>query len=179
MPSGAFRLPGGGRKLTSVELEELLAARVFQERAEKNRVTRSMIMQWAGLLVEDLGVGLELSNGWLEGFLLRHNFVLRCATNKPALSDSVIVDRAVHFVSHIRGLIDEYRIRQDNIYSLDETALFFDHDKDTTIDIRGSRSVQVSNNSNFRSNLFEQKRSESLDFLQRLRLVESYCLQFS
>jgi hypothetical protein len=76
LPRTACRQPGGGRKPSSVELEEMLFARVLQERLEKKRVTRSMIVEWATLLRDEQETDLQLSKGWLEGFLERHNFVL-------------------------------------------------------------------------------------------------------
>ena len=87
---------------------------------------------------------LDFSQGCLEGFLGRHEFVLRKTTNKPTHSDAELADRAAKFIMHLRGLIAEYGIEDSNIYSLDDTALFFDHQKGSTIDNRGATHVPVS-----------------------------------
>jgi transposase len=142
-PQSAFRLPGGGRKLSLDELEAALVAQILSERANKNRVTRTMIVQWAVELSQEQELGLTFSHGWLHGFLLRHGFVTRAATNKPFLSDAEVVKRATDFVLHVKALVDTYQISVENIFCLDETALFFDHNKHGTIDIRGARHIPV------------------------------------
>ena len=140
---GAFRVEGAGRHLTSLELEIELAGKILSVRHEKQRVTRTLIVHWARALATEYDVDMEFSQGWLEGFLNRHDFVLRRATSKPVLSDSVIVERGASFILHIKSLIREYNIAVENIYSFDETSLFFDHCKNTTIDVRGATHVPI------------------------------------
>ncbi|KAF0739805.1 hypothetical protein Ae201684P_015142 [Aphanomyces euteiches] len=122
----AKRLSGGGRPLTSVEHEEILFERILYERSLKLRVTRSMI----------------LIKGWLERFLERHDFVLRQPTRKQLPTDEQVVERALSFYNTARHLINVHGLTPDCIYNLDETAIFFDHDK-STIDIRGAHDVAV------------------------------------
>ena len=100
-------------------------------------------MSWAQEFSQGWGIGLSFSHGWLQGFLSRQRFVIRKATNKPFLSDEEVVGRAISFVLHFKALIDEYHVRPENIFSLDETALFFDHEKQGTIDVRGYHHVPV------------------------------------
>ena len=139
----AYRLSGGGRKLTSEELEAILLERIFFERSNKNRVTRTMIVDWGIELAEELDVELGFSHGWLDGYLSRHELVLRAVTNKPTLTLEETVDRAVSFVLHLKALVREYQVTPENIWCLDETALFFDHDRGGTIERRGARHVLV------------------------------------
>jgi len=140
--SASFRLPGAGRKLSDYELECLLVEQITDARLEKIRVTRSRIIQWAKELADD-ETNLSSSSGWLEKFLQRHNFVLRKVTNKPSLRDTELVDRASRFILHVKRLIMQNNIRLENIYCLDETALFFDHSDARTIHFSGARHVQV------------------------------------
>jgi len=141
----SYRLSGGGRKLSSNELEELLVEHILEQRLQGLRVTRMMVVQWGRELAvdDDEASSLQFSHGWLQKFLDRHDFVLRKATNKPILSDSIIVDRAARFILHVKQLIADYNIQPENIYSLDETALFFEHSDSRTLQERGSRHVQV------------------------------------
>ena len=139
----SYRLPGAGRPLLGAELDELLLNRIISARLEKRRVTRSDVVEWGQELGTEMRVELKFSEGWLESFFHRHQLVQRKATNKPFLSDDEIIERAVDFVRHVKSLITEYGISLQNIYSLDETALFFEHDKDSTLEIKGSRHVPV------------------------------------
>jgi len=141
--SGAYRLSGGGRKLRCDELDELLISRVRSKRHEKERVTRSMISEWGLEVAREFGVDLDCTRGWVDKFMARHELTLRKATNKPVLEDSVIAERAAAFVIHVKALIETHGILQENIFCLDETALFYDHDKDTTVEAKGAKHVQV------------------------------------
>jgi transposase-like protein len=134
----AFRIQGGGQRPNDATLEEILVERILDERHEKNRVTRSMITSWATEMSGDAKNNLSFSHGWLDRFLNRHDFVLRRATNKPSLSDAELVERAARFVLHTKSLISKYNIQPENIYSLDETALFFDHTDGRTVHLRGA-----------------------------------------
>jgi hypothetical protein len=139
----AFRISGGGRKPCATEIEEMLCARIEDWRLQKLRVSRAMIQMWAVELGTGGDVGINFSDGWLQRFFDRHSFVLRRATNKPTLSDAVIVDRAARFIVHIKQLIRDYDVSCENIFCLDETALFFDHNDYRTIDKRGVCHVPV------------------------------------
>jgi len=141
---GAFRITGGGRKPACEELEEELATHITYERSQKHRVTHTMISEWAEELSDQFECDLNFSDGWVDRFMERHGFVLRAATNKPVLDDETIVERGARFILHLRQLLDEFNIARENIYSLDETALFFDHGNTRTVERRGSSHVPVS-----------------------------------
>ena len=111
--------------------------------SRKTACQRDSVSIWARELGVVHGATVHFSHGWLEGFLDRHDLVLRKATNKPTHPDSVIVDRAAQFVAHLKNLIQVHNIEDCNIYSLDETSLFFDTNNDRTVERRGSTDVQV------------------------------------
>ncbi|KAH9159167.1 hypothetical protein LEN26_002478 [Aphanomyces euteiches] len=102
-----------------------------------------MIVSWGQELPSDMEDPLKCSNGWLDKFLNRHNFVIRKGTRKPTLPSQEIVRRAVAFVNHVRNLMQDHNIPKSNIYNFDETAVFFDHTKQTTIDIRGTKDIPI------------------------------------
>ncbi|KAJ0391866.1 hypothetical protein P43SY_004480 [Pythium insidiosum] len=139
-----YRAVGAGRKLLSEELAFLLYSQINEERGERRRVTRNLIELWAKELAQALRIeGFTASNGWIDGFLSRHNLVMRKATNKTKLDEAQIVQRAVDFVHHVRKLIDDHGVTEDNIFNMDETAVFLDHNRGTTVDERGATDVVI------------------------------------
>ncbi|KAJ0390915.1 hypothetical protein ATCC90586_004748 [Pythium insidiosum] len=139
-----YRAVGAGRKLLSEELAFLLYSQINEERGERRRVTRNLIELWAKELAQALRIeGFTASNGWIDGFLSRHNLVMRKATNKTKLDEAQIVQRAVDFVHHVRKLIDDHGVTEDNIFNMDETAVFLDHNRGTTVDKRGATDVVI------------------------------------
>ncbi|KAJ0411414.1 hypothetical protein ATCC90586_007074 [Pythium insidiosum] len=120
-----YRAVGAGRKLLTEELEFLLYWQINEERGERRRVTRNLIELWAKELAQELGIeDFTAFNGWVDGFLSRHNLVMRKATNKTNLDEAQIVQRAVDFVRHVRKLIDDHGVTEDTIFNMDETAVF-------------------------------------------------------
>ncbi|OWY99991.1 Pogo transposable element [Phytophthora megakarya] len=103
-----------------------------------------MIAHWATIWVaEHAGTALQVSNGWIQSFMERNGLVLRRATSKSKLTQKAIVERGVKFIEHVQQLIKEYDIQYSNIYNMDETAVFLDHNRNTTLDVRGAKDVHV------------------------------------
>lgn len=139
-----FRIPSGGRFVVAEELEFLLIERVKSQQAAGTRVTRAMIAHWAARWIEENPTpGLSLSNGWLEGFLERTSLVLRRVTSTPKLGAADVVERGVKFVAHVQKLIADYDIQYSNIYTMDETAVFLDHSRSTTVEECGKSDVLI------------------------------------
>lgn len=138
-----FRLAGGGRKLMSEELEEMLISRIEEERLEKRRVSRTMVVKWAKRYSEFFDVdNFSGSNGWLEGFLERNQFSLRKTSNMSNLSE--IVKRGVSFVRHTHSLIQDYNVEKANVFNFDETSIFVEDDRHVTIERIGQKRVAMS-----------------------------------
>ena len=153
-----FRLGGVGRLVACEELDSLLIAEVREVRSKHLRVTRCRVVEMAAKILWTVAEqpGLALSNGWLGCFLRRHNLVLRKITNKPKLSAEVIATRGANFILHLRKLVRECKIEPQNVINLDETTVFADHDKETTLAERGDTNVPV------RSLGFEKIRSTAV-----------------
>lgn len=148
----ACRLPGGGAKVVGEELHRALTEKTLFERAAQRRVTRSIISAWATSMKADMGLTISICPSWVDRFLQRAGFVLRKATRKPVLTDDELVARGVHFILDVRALVACHNISAENIYNLDETAVFFDHTKATTVHVRGAKDVPI------RSHGFEKQR---------------------
>ena len=79
MKEKRFRLDGGGRKLTDVELEEVLSW-IQQQRLNMLCVSKKLIIFKAKSIYdekcgdnEELKAGFVASNGWLTKFMKRNN----------------------------------------------------------------------------------------------------------
>lgn len=101
------RLGGGGRHLTFKELDEELARTVREMRSKKLRVSRRIIMMKAEKLFnpEDGEGDFKASRGWLERFLVRHNFRLRVPTSKcqkPPSNYASVLAKFVVYLSELR-----------------------------------------------------------------------------
>uniref|UniRef100_A0A914HFV8 HTH CENPB-type domain-containing protein n=1 Tax=Globodera rostochiensis TaxID=31243 RepID=A0A914HFV8_GLORO len=72
------RLDGAGRPVQHQDIDTTLADWIKEMRLNKKPVTRSIIKNKAAALFVDTDI--KVSEGWLEKFLKRHNFVLRRRT---------------------------------------------------------------------------------------------------
>ena len=131
-PPSRFGIGGGGSPIACKELGSLPIAEVREFRSKHLRVTRRGVVEMAAKILWTMAEhsGLALSNGWHECFLRRHNLVLGKITNYLKLSAEVIATRGANF---LRNLVREYRIEPQNVINLDETLVFADHEKETTL----------------------------------------------
>ena len=79
--------PGGGRKLTDVELEEEVLSLMQQRRSNMLRISRKFIMFKAKSIYsekcgdnEELKAAFVASNGWLTKFMKRSNLSMQRQT---------------------------------------------------------------------------------------------------
>ena len=84
MKGKKFRLDGGGRKLTDVELKEEVLSWIQQRRSNMLRVSRKLIMFKVKSIYdekcgdkEELKAGFVASNGCLTKFMKRNNISMR------------------------------------------------------------------------------------------------------
>lgn len=69
--------------------------------------------------------------------------ILQKITNKPELRAEVIAKRGSNFILHLQKLVRKQKIEPQNGINLDDTAVFDDHDKETTLADRGSTDAPV------------------------------------
>ena len=53
------------------------------------------------------------------------------------------------YVSYIRDVRSEFGIDLSNMYNMDQTAVFFENVPNTTIDVKGAKSISISTDSSF------------------------------
>ena len=70
---------------------------------------------------------------------------MRKATNKPVHSNETLATRAAVFYKRFTNIVIEHNIQKENIYNIDEIALFFDYKKCFTLEQRG-RVVKIREN---------------------------------
>jgi len=103
-----FRLDGGGRKINSETLEDILLNKIEDERLQKKRVSRKNICMWAKEFAIELGLeNFDASIGWLDKFLKRNHLTLRKANRICSLSDDEIIKRSSIFIKHVKNFIEE------------------------------------------------------------------------
>ena len=59
------------------------------------------------------------------------------------LSAEVIATRSANFILPLRKLVLEYNIEPQNVINLDETTVFANNDKETTLEERGATDAPV------------------------------------
>jgi hypothetical protein len=137
------RIEGGGRKVTSTTLEELLAEEIRSMRLSGRRVSRRQIVQMGKTLAYELDVAesLNFSSGWLVSFMERNDFSLRRVTSKWTIKGEEVVRRAVSFLANVRASAVDFPL--DRIIAFDETAICPCACARTTVDEVGKSHVSI------------------------------------
>lgn len=82
-----------------------------------------------------------MSNGWIDSFLKRNNFVLRrvtTAAQKPPENYAEAVAKFVVFVEQRRKAM-----KFSSIFAMDETAVWFDCPDNRCIETKGAKDVSI------------------------------------
>ena len=139
------QLQGAGRKPLDSDLEEGLFDWVINLRSRNVRVSRKMIRDKAKTMMADKDPlsDFTASKGWLQLFLKRKSLSLRKKTTVCQKTPLDVVPKLVSYCMHIRKLQIDHKFSSDNIFAMDETACYMDMPSDTTIDVRGAKSVSL------------------------------------
>lgn len=150
------RLHGGGRKKVSEELEAKVVAWIFHKRAKHQRVSRKMIRLMAKEIyqtVADNKKPFAASVGWLNRFLKRNEFSVRRRTTLSQKQPGQVTEKLVNFVTYVTRQTVEKKIQDRDVIAMDETAVFFDMVGSSTVEQRGTRSVQLLSTGHEKSHL--------------------------
>jgi len=141
------RLEGGGGKVISEDLERTLIQWVFTMRRQGLRVSRKMIMRKAEEVfreVEDASkVTFKVSRGWLDRFMSRSGLRMRRRTTAAQKTPQEMTDKMVSFIRYMERERSKIDAQPNDIYAMDETAVWFDMLCQTTVNEKGARSVSV------------------------------------
>jgi DDE superfamily endonuclease len=83
----------------------------------------------------------KFSSGWVRGFKRRNNIVLRKGGSKITRKDDCKLSVIINFIKQVNEKINS------NIYSsvinIDETGIYYDSKIDYTLDIKGTKRVEI------------------------------------
>ena len=139
------RLEGAGRRLHSDELEERLRNWILRQREQRIRVSRKNIQQMAQKMNIEMSLSSDFkaSNGWVDKFLSRNQFVIRSKTSVCQKTPADHLSKLVKFVRYVRQLRIKYNCPQENIFAMDETPVWLEGSASTTIAKKGAKEVPI------------------------------------
>ena len=139
------RLQGAGRKPLYEAIEEDLLEWIIDLRGRNVRVSRRMIIEKTKNYVatNDPLASFKASKGWPCLFLKRKGLSLRKKTTVSQKTPSDVIPKLVTYIMRLRKLQKAHGFDASNIVAMDETACWFDMQSDTTVDVRGARSVAL------------------------------------
>jgi hypothetical protein len=85
----------------------------------------------------------KASKGWLQLFMKRKNLSLRRRTTVSQKTPQDVIRKLTDYVMHFRKLQTTHGFSNASIYAMDETACWFDMPSETTIHVRGAKSVPL------------------------------------
>eukprot|EP00731_Ephydatia_muelleri_P005747 Em0002g1923a len=136
------RLSGGGRKVQFPVQEKLIARRILQQRALHVRVLRRDVARFAKEIITN--PSFKASPGWISRFMRRHKFVTRVKTTAGQSLPKNVSDRIVDYVTTCSKRIRRNQLPLPCIANMDETAIWADMPGNSTIEVRGAHTVQIS-----------------------------------
>lgn len=141
------RLPGGGRKPFSEELEKQVLEWVLERRTKGLRVSRILIMKKALIFFKEMDniddSEFNASKGWCDNFMRRNGLSLRRKTSVSQKDPDMVISKLVAYVLRIRRLRLQHNYSMNNIYAMDETPVWLDMVSSTTIESTGSKTVTL------------------------------------
>lgn len=134
-----------GRRCFYPELEKYLATFVQELRANGKPVTRGMIMLKARAHASDFDAGpdFKASAGWCDKFMKRNGLALRRRTTICQKLPPQYEERLVSFQRHVIKLRSRKEYQMSDIGNADETPVYFDMLRSTTVHPIGDREVKV------------------------------------
>ena len=135
------RCSGGGmRPLYSVQ-EEAVAQRILHLRELHLRVLRKDISVFAKEEITD--PTFHASAGWVARIMKRWGFVIRQKTSVGQHLPQDLEEKVANFVKKCNTIRERHHLPQHCIGNMDETAIWADMPGNSTIAVRGSKSVPI------------------------------------
>jgi hypothetical protein len=135
---GRLRLIGAARNGIVLDYDDELVEAILYLRNSKERVTRQTVKDIAMGIPERENIeDFRASDGWLTKFMERSKFSFRRATNLIALSDENLLQRSFDYMKYLQTMI--LQSYSENTILMDETAVYLEDPRRTTIDPIGSK----------------------------------------
>jgi len=137
-------LPGAGRPLKSDKLEKFAVRYVENLRNSKYSVSGIELQEEVKLCGEKYDLGLTGSDGWLEKFKVRNNYVFRDKTTAP---QHVPFNNEAYSKAFLKffnlSLICNNITSDEFIMNVDETSLAYDMPARRTLEKKGVKNVPI------------------------------------
>lgn len=138
------RLAGSGRKVHYPDIEEELLQWLKRRREAGARVTGTGLKKECLRLHHLKGQqNFKASCGWLRKFLRRHNLSFRRATHVGQKKESVLSDKANHFLRFVIRMRQRHHYKMTHIGNMDETPIWMDMPGDYTIETVGTKTIDM------------------------------------
>ena len=140
------RRSGGWRHAPFQELEKRLFEWIVLMRQCRRRVTRKSIKQEAKNMHKEANgeKPFEGSSGWCQNFLKRFRLATRIKTHQSQRAPLALVPKLLGFLSYMRSYFHDHPERElRSIFSMDETAVWYDAVSTRTVDFVGAKSVSL------------------------------------
>jgi len=153
--SSKCRLSGGGRPLTSNDLDERVKKWVIDERSKPSKpiISRTHLKEHAMQVAKDLDLTkFKCSQNWIDSFMKRNGLSYRMPTHVAQQNNKTPATKCLEVITHLNKfncMASEYSL--DLILNMDETPMYFDLLEGKTIDFKGAKSVDVCHTGNDKS----------------------------
>ena len=104
---------------------------------------RQAIRLKAHTLIKPVQPTFTASDGWVRGFLRRHNLVLRSRTSIAQTLPADLEEKNTRFRQDVYFVRSNGDFSYDMIANMDETPIFFDTVPSKTVDRKGKKSIKV------------------------------------
>ena len=81
------------------------------------------------------------STGWLNNFMRRNGLSRRRRTTTAQQDRAGLTDNIISYILHVRRLSSRFNYHASCIIAMDETPVWDDMVLNTTVDVRGAKSV--------------------------------------
>ena len=133
---------GGGRKLTyPMEIEDHLMEWVLCQREQGLSVSLKNLQDKAKVMITPYNSDFKASDGWVQSFKHRHSLSLRARTTMAQKLPANLEDKITSFHSFVKEMRSKnsYKI----IGNMDETPVFFDMVPNSTLDVKGKKTIKI------------------------------------
>ena len=135
---------GAGRPLSyDADIEDSLVQWILESRDLQLPIQRKTIQHKARLQIQRTNPNFSASDGWLQKFMNRNSLSLRRVTSIQQKLPANLEKKLEKFMDDARALRECHHFRDELIINMDETPIFFDMHRSSTINKKGAREVRV------------------------------------
>ena len=135
---------GAGRPLTyEADVEQSLVRWILEARDLQLPVQRKMIQRKAVALITPEHPNFHASDGWLEKFMHCNSLSLRRHTSIQQKLPADLEKKLEKLMDEVKTLRQHHNFPDDLIINMDETPIYFDMPRSSTVSKKGAREVLI------------------------------------